>query len=52
MPLYYRTGIGNAVAKAAWGWENCLCELIMSRSRVDLITLNLAGNALPKLLLN
>ena len=31
------------------GWESCLYELITSRSGVDLITLNLAENALPKL---
>lgn len=39
-------GIG---AKAAWWWESCLCEVMMSRSRADLSSLNSAGNALPTL---
>lgn len=49
MPIYCWPGIG---AKAAWWWENCLCEAMMSRSRADLITPNLTRNSLPTLLSN
>lgn len=52
MPICSWTGIGNKLAKATLGWESCLYQLILPRSRADLITLSFDGNALPKRLLN